>query len=114
MAEAALQVRDRIAASIRRVLTARRLGLARGFCARRDPWAHDGRTRLSNLLRSKSRSPGGRLKLSIEVRSLIRRMSVENPLWGAPRIHGELLKLGIAVAQSTVAKYMAKSRPGGA
>src|SRR4030095_12960174 len=34
-------------------------------------------------------------------------MSVENLLWGAPRIHGELLKLGFAVAQSTVAKYMA-------
>jgi hypothetical protein len=39
---------------------------------------------------------------------LIRRMSVENVLWGAPHIHGELLKLGFAVAQSTVAKYMAK------
>jgi hypothetical protein len=37
---------------------------------------------------------------------------MENPLWGAPRIHGELLKLGIEVAQSTVAKYMAKRRPG--
>ena len=40
--------------------------------------------------------------------ALIRRMSVENVLWGAPRIHGELLKLGFAVAQATVAKYMAK------
>ena len=39
-------------------------------------------------------------------------MSVENPLWGAPRIHGELLKLGIEAAQSTVAKYMARHRPG--
>ena len=39
-------------------------------------------------------------------------MSLENPLWGAPRIHGELLKLGIEVAKSTVAKYMAKRRPG--
>ncbi len=38
-------------------------------------------------------------------------MSVANPLWGAPRIHGELLKLGIEVAQSTVAKYMARNRP---
>jgi hypothetical protein len=37
-------------------------------------------------------------------------MSVENPLWGAPRIHGELLKLGFEVAQSSVAKYMAKRR----
>ena len=63
--------------------------------------------------RWKSRSRGGRPKVPIEVRSLIRRMSVKNPLWGAPRIHGELLKLGIEVAQSTVAKYMAKRRPGG-
>jgi hypothetical protein len=39
---------------------------------------------------------------------LIKRMSVENPLWGAPRIHGELLKLGFDVAQSSVAKYMVK------
>ena len=41
---------------------------------------------------------------------MIRRMSVENPLWGAPRIHGELLKLGFEVAQSSVAKYMIKRR----
>jgi transposase InsO family protein len=41
---------------------------------------------------------------------LVRRMSVENPLWGAPRIHGELLKLGFEVAQSSVAKYMVKRR----
>jgi hypothetical protein len=60
--------------------------------------------------RWKSRSRGGRPKVPIEVRNLIRRMSM-NPLWGAPRIHGELLKLGIA-AQSTVAKYMARRRPG--
>jgi len=63
--------------------------------------------------RWKSRSRGGRPKVPIEVRNLIRRMSLENALWGAPRIHGELLKLGIEVAQSTVAKYMAKRRPGG-
>jgi transposase InsO family protein len=63
--------------------------------------------------RWKSRSRGGRPKVAIEVRSLIRRMSVENALWGAPRIHGELLKLGIEVAQSTVAKYMVKRWPGG-
>jgi hypothetical protein len=37
---------------------------------------------------------------------LIRRMSIENPPWGAPRIHGELLKLGFEIAQSSVAKYM--------
>ena len=58
--------------------------------------------------RWKSRSPGGRPQVDTELRALIRRMSVENPLWGAPRIHGELLKLGFEVAQSTVAKYMAK------
>jgi hypothetical protein len=45
-----------------------------------------------------------------QLRALIRRMSVENPLWGAPRIHGELLKLGFEVAQSSVAKYMVKRR----
>jgi hypothetical protein len=55
---------------------------------------------------------GGRPKVAAEVCSLIRRMSLENSLWGAPRIHGELLKLGVEVAQSTVAKYMAKALPG--
>src|SRR6202790_2291117 len=44
------------------------------------------------------------------LRALIRQMSMENPLWGAPRIHGELLKLGFEVAQSSVAKYMVKRR----
>jgi transposase InsO family protein len=44
----------------------------------------------------------------MELRALIRLMSTENQLWGAPRIHGELLKLGFSVAQSTVAKYMVK------
>jgi hypothetical protein len=46
----------------------------------------------------------------MELRALIGRMSIENPLWGAPRIHGELLKLGFEVAQSSVAKYMVKRR----
>jgi hypothetical protein len=58
--------------------------------------------------RWKSGSLGGRPKIDAELRALIRRMSAENPLWGAPRIHGELLKLGIEVAQSSVAKYMLK------
>jgi|SRR5262245_6279197 len=58
--------------------------------------------------RWKSRSPGGRPQIETELRALIRQMSIENPLWGAPRIHGELLKLGFDVAQSSVAKYMAK------
>jgi transposase InsO family protein len=59
--------------------------------------------------RWKSRNLGGRPPTDASLRALIRRMSLENGLWGAPRIHGELLKLGFAVAQSTVAKYMAGS-----
>lgn len=47
-----------------------------------------------------------------EVRNLIRMMSRNNPRWGAPRIHGELLKLGIEITEPTVAKYMVRhSRP---
>jgi transposase InsO family protein len=60
--------------------------------------------------RWKSRRRGGRPQIEADLRTLIRRMSIENPLWGAPRIHGELLKLGFAVAQSSVAKYMVKRR----
>jgi transposase InsO family protein len=60
--------------------------------------------------RWKSRPRGGRPKTAADIRRLIREMSVANPLWGAPRIHGELLKLGIDVGQTTVAKYMAKRR----
>src|ERR1700686_1330056 len=51
--------------------------------------------------RWKSRRRGGRPQIEADLRALIRRMSVENPLWGSPRIHGELLKLGFAVAQSS-------------
>ena len=58
--------------------------------------------------RWKSRSLGGRPQVDAELRALILRMSVDNPLSGAPRTHGELLKLGFGVAQSTVAKYMVK------
>jgi hypothetical protein len=60
--------------------------------------------------RWKSRSLGGGPQIEADLRALIRRMSIENPLWGAPRIHGELLKLGFEVAQSSVAKYMVKRR----
>ena len=60
--------------------------------------------------RWKSRSLGGRPQIEAGLRALIRQMSMENPLWGAPRIHGELLKLGFEVAQSSVAKYMVKRR----
>jgi transposase InsO family protein len=60
--------------------------------------------------RWKSRRRGGRPQIETELRSLIRQMNIENPLWGAPRIHGELLKLGFEVAQSSVAKYIIKRR----
>jgi len=56
------------------------------------------------------RGTPGRPEVRDEVRELIRRMSMANPLWGAPRIHGELLKLGIEVSQATVAKYMVRQR----
>ena len=58
----------------------------------------------------KSRHPKGRPSVSREVIDLIRRMSVANPRWGAPRIHGELLKLGFELAESTVARYMVRPR----
>jgi transposase InsO family protein len=60
--------------------------------------------------RRKSRPRGGRPSTPAEVRDFIREMSIANPLWGAPRIHGELLKLGIDVGQTTVAKYMARTK----
>src|ERR1019366_4140396 len=56
--------------------------------------------------RWKSSRVGGRPKIDREIRDLIPRVSKENPLWGAPRIHGELLMLGIEVGQSTVARYI--------
>src|ERR1700736_6113606 len=58
--------------------------------------------------RWKSNSRGGRPRVEMELRALIRLMSTENQLWGAPRIPGDLLKFGFRVAQSTVAKYMVK------
>jgi len=56
------------------------------------------------------RSRSGRPSVEREVRDLIRQMNAANPLWGAPRIHGELLKLGIEISQATVAKYMVRRR----
>src|SRR5258708_18866914 len=70
-------------------------------------WAGKG---FSALWGWKSRALGGRPAIDKEVRDLIRRMSFENPLSGAPHIHGELLKLGFDVAQSTVSKYMVPRR----
>jgi hypothetical protein len=60
--------------------------------------------------RWKSRARPGRPRVSRELRELIQRMGKENPLWGAPRIHGELLKLGFEIAESTVSKYMIRRR----
>jgi putative transposase len=58
----------------------------------------------------KSRRRPGRPNVAADICHLIRDMSQANPLWGAPRIHGELLKLGIEVVQSTVAKYLRRPR----
>jgi len=58
----------------------------------------------------KSRDRGGRPRIDAEIRSLIRRMARENPTWGAPRIHGELLKLGFDVSEATVSRYMPRRR----
>src|SRR6478609_9360117 len=71
---------------------------------------HWHRSGFRGYWRWKSRSWGGRPQIETGLRALIRQMSIENPLWGAPRIHGELLKLGFEVAQSSVAKYMVKRR----
>lgn len=60
--------------------------------------------------RWKSQSKPGRPKVSKEIRNLIKRMSQENPIWGAPRIHAELSLLGHDIAESTVARYMVKQK----
>jgi hypothetical protein len=60
--------------------------------------------------RWKSSRRCGRPIVPLDIRRLIREMSIANPLWGAPRIHGELLKLGIDIGQTSVAKYMARRR----
>jgi hypothetical protein len=82
-----------------------------GWIADPDPDAKRWhRAELRAWWRWKSRPRGGRPRIPDEIRQLIREMSVANPLWGAPRIHRELLKLGMDVDQTTVAKYMAKRR----
>jgi putative transposase len=58
----------------------------------------------------KSRRRMGRLTVPADIRALIRTMAQANPRWGAPRMHGELLKLGIEVCQTTVAKYLVRRR----
>src|SRR3984893_1473786 len=68
------------------------------------------RAGLRSYWRWKSRRRGGRPTVAPEICKLIREMSIANPLWGAPRIHGEVLKLGIGVGETSVAKYMVKRR----
>ncbi len=70
---------------------------------------HRGRFRRYWASISQSRRPG-RPAIDRELRNLIRIMQCANPCWGAPRIHGELLKLGIEISQSTVSKYMIRGR----
>ncbi len=91
------------------------IGCGRAFWTR---WSSSGRTWVVRwhrrgfkaFWRWKSGSRPGRPRIPRDVRGLIRKVSRANPLWGAPRIHGELRKVGIDVAQSTVARYMVKGR----
>jgi putative transposase len=57
------------------------------------------------------RPTGGRPPINADLKALVRKMAAANPLWGAPRIHGELLKLGIDVAERTVSRLISKRRP---
>ena len=95
------------------VWLSRRLGRMAG--RPRDRQARDGPRlappRLPALLDVEEPTPNGSTRACLpDVRHLIRTMAEANPLWGAPRIHGELLKLGIDVSQATVAKYMPRHR----
>src|SRR3989442_855332 len=70
-------------------------------------WRREG---LRRCWSRRSDRPPGRPRIDSDVRALIRRMAAENRLWGAPRIHGELLKLGIGVSERTVSHYLANTR----
>jgi len=101
--------------SIDRLVFARLYGLAPGVLSalaivRPETVIRWHRAGFCSYWRWRSRSCGGRPKAPPDTRHLIRDISVANPLWGAPRIHGELLKLGIDVGQTTVAKYMVRGR----
>lgn len=61
-------------------------------------------------LKSHAKNPG-RPKIDAEVRAIIRQMAKENPTWGAPRIHGELLKIGFQVSEHTVSRYLRRLSP---
>src|SRR5438132_1927156 len=85
------------------------LGLAR--VVQPDTIVRWHRARFRAYWRWKSQGWAGRPRIEHELRDLIRRMCKENPLWGAPRIHGELLKLGFEIAESTVSTYMIRRSP---
>ncbi len=57
------------------------------------------------------KSRGGRPRAKVQIRTLVRRMATENPTWGAPRIHGELLMMGYRVSERTVSRYLERIRP---
>jgi len=84
------------------------LGLARVVEPATNPAVAPGG--IQKLLALEMPRQAGRPRIERELRDLIRRMNTENPLWGAPRIHGELLKLGFEVAESTVSRYMVRRR----
>jgi hypothetical protein len=94
------------------------VGLFRGLSIARDALAIDQPATVIRWHRAgsranrrwKSRAHGGRPTVPLEVRRLIRAMSLANPLWGAPRMHVALLKLGIDIGQTSVTKYMARRR----
>lgn len=73
-------------------------------------WHRQG---FSAYWRWKTGRRGGRPMIDADLHDLIRRISKENPLWGAPRIHGEILLLGNSISQTTVAKYMVKRTTNG-
>jgi putative transposase len=88
------------------------MGRGAGRCETRDRRRlAPGRVRLFWKWRSRPR--GGRPKTTAEVRALIRRLAEENPTWGAPKIHGELQKLGFVVSETSVGRYLRSVRRGG-
>lgn len=78
--------------------------------ARHDPAVASGGVSGLLALEISPQARATQSRVSRELRELIRQMSQDNPLWGAPRIHGELLKLGFEIAESTVSKYMIRRR----
>jgi hypothetical protein len=92
----------RIALSVRRDLLLECVALRRQLAAVAR-WHREG---LRGCWRRRSRRRPGRPCIDADLRALIRRMATENHLWGAPRIHGELLKLGVVVSERTVSRYL--------